>query len=202
VSDDKVEIAMPFDKGKLVLLSVDEEYDVYFYTRAGLYQCFARITDRYKRDNLYIISLDMTSNLRKHQRREYYRFSCSLEMKTRNLAVEEIAAVAKNEICLVPGLPLRRSIIADISGGGLRFIASEQYEPGSLIYCNWQLVYQGTLKEYNLVGKVLFSEPIEKKPGEFEHRLQYINANATEREEIIHYIFEEERTYRKRKSGL
>ena len=37
LSDDQLEIVMPMEKSKLILLPVNAEYDVYFYTESGLY---------------------------------------------------------------------------------------------------------------------------------------------------------------------
>ena len=53
ISDEQFEILMPMEKTKLILLPVDGEYDVCFYTRQGLYQCYVRIVDRYKSDNTF-----------------------------------------------------------------------------------------------------------------------------------------------------
>ena len=93
LSEDRLEIAMPMEKSKLILLPVDTEYDMTIYTKQGLYQCFVRVVDRYKSDNMYLLVVELTSNLRKNQRREYYRFSCALEMCSRNLEEEEIKFV-------------------------------------------------------------------------------------------------------------
>jgi len=202
LSEDRLEITMPMEKTKLILLPVDAEYDMYFYAKSGLFQCFARIIDRYKSNNVYILVVELTSNLRKFQRREYYRFSCALEMGTRILEEEEVTAVEKKQDYLVPGLPLQRSVVVDISGGGIRFVADRLYEVGSLMYCKYQLVINGKVKEYNLVGKVLNNHEIENRPGDYEHRIQYINITEAEREEIIRYIFEEERKNRQKERGL
>ena len=203
ISEDRMEILMPMEKTKLILLPVDTVYDLVFYTPGCLYQCFARIIDRYKSNNVYILVLEMTSNLRKHQRREYYRFSCALEMGARPLIEEEMKAVEQKEaIYLTPGLPLKRSVIVDISGGGLRFVADQEYEEGSLIYCKYQLLLNGNNKEYSLVGKVLHVQPVENRAGFFEHRVQYVDIDVAKREEIIRYIFQEERKSRHKESGL
>ena len=85
LTEDRLEIYMPMEKSKLILLPVNAEYDLYFYTQAGLYQCFANVIDRYKSDNQFILLMELTSNLRKFQRREYYRLSCALEMSSRPL---------------------------------------------------------------------------------------------------------------------
>ncbi|MDD3367736.1 MAG: flagellar brake protein [Lachnospiraceae bacterium] len=197
LSEDRLEITMPMEKTKLILLPVDSEYDICFYTENGLYQSFARIVDRYKSDNVYILLLELTSNLRKYQRREYYRFSCALEMDSRTLQSEEIKAVEEEKRnLLIPGLPLKRSVVVDISGGGLRFVSSQSYEPGSLIYCKYDLLIKGEKKTYNLVGKVLTVREMENREGFYEHRVQYLNMDVDEREEIIRFIFEEERKVR------
>ncbi len=200
LSDDRLEVIMPMEKTKLILLPLDGEYELCFYTSMGLYQCFARIIDRYKSNNVYVLVFELTSNLRKHQRRDYYRFSCVLDMKTRELKSEEIHAVEANKVLLVPGLPLRRSLIVDISGGGIRFISDYDYEEGSMIYCTYQLVNDGVAKDYEVVGKVLSVKEVANRPGEFEHRVQYVNLENDVREEIIKFIFEEERRIRRNKA--
>lgn len=198
LSEDRLEVTMPMEQTKLILLPVDGEYDVYFYTDHGLYQCACRIIDRYKSNNVYILVLELISNLRKYQRREFYRFSCALDMSARKLEEEEITALEERKDYLVPGLPLKRSIIVDISGGGIRFIANQRYDENSMIYCKYQLQVAGETKEYNLVGKVLKVSELENRKGIFEHRVKYMNINAVEREEIIKYIFEEERKNRQK----
>lgn len=198
IEEDRIEIAMPMHGTKLVLLPVDTDYDAIFYTKATLYECFVHIIDRYKKDNAYLLLVQLTSNLRKYQRREYYRFSCSLEMEQRPLEEEETKAIegAQGDSFLIPGLPLKQSMIEDISGGGLRFVSSQEYEPGSLIYCTYHLLTDKIDKTCSVVGKVLAVE--RKDDGVYEHRVQYVNLDTADREQIIKYIFEQERASRKK----
>ena len=92
--------------------------------------------------------------------------------------------------------------LVDISGGGLRFVGDYPYEPNSLIYCQYSLDMGEKKKDYSLMAKILVSIEVENKPGSYEHRAQYINIDTSEREEIIRFIFEEERKRRKREKGL
>ncbi len=195
----RVEVAMPIVDGKLILLPVDGEYDMYFYGDNVVYQCNARVTDRYRFNGQYVLVMDLTSNLRNYQRREYYRFSCALEMDSRQLGEEEIAIAAQEE--LLPALPLKSSVIVDISGGGLRFVAYYAYEVNSLILCKYHLQFEGREKEYRLVGKVLAVNELEKEPGVFDHRVQYVNVDPQDREEIIQYIFDEARKAHRKTGG-
>lgn len=196
-SEDTLEITMPIEKNKLILLPVDSEYDMIFYGESGLYQCFARIIDRYRSNNMYTLVVELTSNLRKYQRREFYRFSCALEMCARTLEEEELQAIeSQTPYNLTPGLPLKQSVIVDISGGGLRFLSSQKYEPDSMLYCCYQLVKHGKKTQCEVIGKVLSVKELENRRGTFEHRVQYYEMSESTREDIIKYIFEEERKSR------
>ncbi len=203
LSEDTLEIIMPMEQTKLILLPVDSEYDLIIYGDTGLFQCFGRIIDRYKSDNLYVLVVELTSNLRKYQRREFYRFSCALDMCARSLEEEEIQEIEDKDITsLLPGLPLKRSVIVDISGGGLRFMSTQRYEVDSLVYCCYHLLKNGERKLYEVVGKVLAVRELENKKGTYEHRVQYYNMDTEVREEIIKFIFEEERKSRKKERLL
>ena len=46
LSEDQLEIMMPLEKGKVVLLPVDGEFDLCFYAEKGLYQCYARVLEQ------------------------------------------------------------------------------------------------------------------------------------------------------------
>lgn len=194
LSEDRLEILMPMEKSKIIPLPVDGEYDLYFFTDSGLYQCYARVADRYKDNSMYVLVMDLVSNLRKYQRREYYRLSCALEMSSRPLQIDEVklAEAGRREV-RIPELPLKGSVVVDISGGGLRFVADYAYDVESLIMCRYRLMIGKENKEYNLVGKVLAVKELENRPGSYEHRVQYVNMDSEEREEIIKYIFDEER---------
>lgn len=199
LSEDQMEIVMPMEKTKLILLPVDVEYDLTIYAQHGLFQCFARVIDRYKSNNVYILVVELTTNLRKHQRREYYRYSCALDMGSRELEENEIKAVElKEPFLLTPGLPIKRSVIVDISGGGLRFVSEQKYEPDSLICCSYSLLQNGEKKLYEIIGKVLTVTELSNRRGSYEHRVQYVDLDKDVREEIIRFIFEEERKNRKK----
>lgn len=201
VTEDTMEVLMPMEQGKLILLPVDQEFDAVFYGQSGLYQSVVRISDRYKSNNVYILLIELLSNLRKYQRREYFRFGCVLEMGARNLEKAEIETLDDaqgREPILENALPLKGCVIVDISGGGLRFISNEKYEPDSFIYCSYTLLNNGEKKKYNVVGKVLAVKEMENRRGAYEHRVQYYNMNSKVREEIIKYIFEEERKSRRK----
>ena len=70
------------------------------------------------------------------------------------------------------------------------------------MYCNYQLFVDGKSRECEIIGKILSVKEAENKKGTYEHRVQYVNLGVNDREEIIKYIFEEERKNRRREKGL
>lgn len=198
ISDDQLEILMPMEQSKLLLLPVDGEYMMCFCTKNGLYQCSCRVVDRYKSKGIYSLLVEITSELQKRQRREYYRYACILTMWARELVEEERAALERGVDYIEEELPSRKATVVDISGGGLRFVGKNQYEKGSDIYITYELPIQSKVMRIDLIGRVLMSKPIENQPGEFEHRIQYARISREFREQIIRYIFEEERKNRRK----
>ena len=43
LSDEKLEVVMRREQTKLILLPLDAEYELFFYTTSGLYQCCSRL---------------------------------------------------------------------------------------------------------------------------------------------------------------
>lgn len=198
LDDERLEIMMPMDGTKLILLPVDGEYQFCFYTRKGLYQCFIRVVERYKDNNVYILLCELTSPIGKFQRREYYRYACILPVKTRELLEEELEALKEKKYQMWVGLPLTKGNIVDISGGGIRFVSTTRYTEGTQIAIGFSLNMHGKEEPYELVGKILKSRENEMRRGEYEHRVKFTLISNVQREEIIRYIFEEERKSRRR----
>lgn len=198
LSDERLEITMPVEHGKLILLPVDTEYEMFFYGGNALYECKANIVDRYKSNNVYILVMELVTNLKKHQRREFYRHTCAMDIETRVLSEEEEELVKKQDDEIAPGT-FDKSILVDISGGGLRFVTLHKYEHDSVVLCKLKLWQKNGLKEYKIMCQVLDVKKVEKRAGYYEHRVQYTDISKNEREEIIRYIFEEERKNQKLK---
>ena len=65
LDNNELEISMPTEGGKMVIFNVGFECQFYFYTAKGLYTCEAVITNRYKRDNFFLLSAKMKTGLKK-----------------------------------------------------------------------------------------------------------------------------------------
>jgi hypothetical protein len=91
-------------------------------------------------------------------------------------------------------------MVVDIGGGGVRFITIEDYELEELIICCFDLEVRGQNKKMQVLGKVLSKKKVPDEEQKQEFRVQFTNITPAEREEIIQYIFEEERKQRRKQN--
>lgn len=207
LDDGKLEIVMPMEQTRLVLLPVGGEYDVCFFSHGGMYKADVRIVDRQKINGTYILLAEMLTNLHKYQRREYYRFNCIIEMEARELSRHEIdifsGAVEPEDESdeVIEEKEMQRGVIVDISGGGLRFVSRRQYDSSSTILLCFKLPIKHREKPFTLAARVILSKEIENRVNEYENRVKFVYINNQTREEIIKYIFDEERKNRKNGKG-
>lgn len=198
-SDEEIKIVMPMEQGRLILLPIGQEYDLCFYTKSGLFQAYATVKDRYKSNNIYVVTMELTSNLRKHQRREYYRLNCVLSMKCTSITDEQEVEIRDHQVeFLDTALTVIDGTIVDISGGGVRFISKNQFNREDKIQFSFSLNASTGLDIHTVVGVILSSNELEKRPGEYENRAKFLIIDNDERESIIKYIFEEQRKIRRR----
>lgn len=205
VSEDEINIAMPMEKGKIILLSIDSVYTLSFFSKNSIYQCNGKIVDRYKSSNMYFLVVELVSSLKKMQRREYYRLECLMPAEFREMTqkeidfdyVEEIVENAKDPDAEEQELPFQKAIIVDISGGGLRMVSEIPVEANQYVLIKVRIPIRFLVKQFHLVGYVLQSAKVPGEVVKYEIRLQFEKISKEEREAIIKYIFEEERKKRK-----
>ena len=199
IGDDRLEIFMPIEQTKLVLLPVNGEYNIRFFTARGLFQCDAKVANRYKNGSLYLLEMKITSSLQKYQRREFYRFPCMLDMEVRELTADEKRDIDRESVFNAEDdLPGDKAVILDLSGGGLRFTSATPFEPRSIVVCNYTLRRENGNRRMCIAGELLSCKRLEKNPGQYEQRVRFIYITPREREDIIRYIFEEERKKRQK----
>ena len=60
-----------------------------FYSGGFLYKSIGQIVERFKRDNIYTLEVELKTRLEKFQRREFYRYECSIDFKFFELTEEQ-----------------------------------------------------------------------------------------------------------------
>lgn len=194
----RLTIAMPIVEGRLIPLEIDTKYDISFISKKGLFQCTAVIVDRYKQDGLYVLVIELLSSLKKHQRRQYYRLDCLLEIKFKLLTEEEIDFFNKNSDYITAEGVFTNAIALDISGGGLRFVSSQKLKLKDKILLVLNIELSNDSYDFNILSDVRDTEIVKNRDGVYETRVEFQNLKTKSREILIKYIFEQDRLQRKK----
>lgn len=212
-----VSIAVPTFKGHLVPLRIDDIYEMQFFTKGGLYRCRGKILKRTKTsNNLAVAEVKFVTALEKFQRRQYYRMNCIMPMmysvltdvqkelyreKKRCLSLEQKLNIEKK--LESQEMVFQKATVLDISGGGMRFNSFVQQESGDILLLQPALPETVRKKVPFLFGRIISSRRIpNKEPLTFDNRVEFVEISSVEQEQIITYIFKEERDKRKRESDL
>jgi len=206
IDDNTVEISMPTDEGKVVMFSRGFECQMYFYTAKGLYTCEAAVLDRYKTGNFVLLSMRLTTGLKKFQRREFYRVQCSLDFAYYKISNEVAKLETTEDLFEEIANPdyIEQKALArtrDISGGGVRFTATESLEVGSKLLIVLHLTNDKLDHMFYLVTDIISCVPIENVQDRWEVRGRWEFKNIKDRDLIVRWVFEEDRMIRKKENG-
>ena len=206
LSETELEIGMPTDEGKMVMFNVGFECQFYFYTSRGLYTCEVVITNRYKKDNFYLLSASIKTPLKKFQRRDYFRLECLIDFAYYQISKEVANLETTEELFEVIADPAyiehrKLARTKDLSGGGCKFTTMEPLEVGSKILIVIRLVNEKVDHMFYLVTDIIACDSVEKMQGLWVARGKFNFKNIKDRDLIIRYVFEEDRMNRKRENG-
>lgn len=201
--NEDIEVLMPTEGGRLMLLPLNVRFEFVFYGGGGMYRATGIIVERYKKENIYMLLIRLKSSLERFQRREYYRLPMVIEVDYYDLTEEEAKMNSGDAIFVrlsegeEVGSREHTCKMVDISGGGVRLNVPEPLEAGRYIMLALRLVNDKLNKMYYLVGQVIESIPVTAaKERHYESRVKFLLKDDKVREEIIQFIFEEDRKAR------
>ncbi len=201
-SENRIEIYMPTEKSRMILLPTGHEYETIYITSEGLFHAKIRVVERCKSGKLYTLVVDLITPIEKHQRRAYYRYACNLEVAIKALTDQEAELLCKKDNLNAEEVPSMKGVMLDVSGGGARFVAPMSLTQKGKMAIHFKLKIGGIFREYYFIGHVIQITETHTNPKLFEHRIRFHHISQSDRESIIQYIFEEERKNRKKLSGV
>ena len=195
INDDEfLHIGMPMENGHMVTLQVGEKYEVFLYTKRGQYQCTAMVIDRYRETKLHVAILRIMSGFVRQQRRQFYRLEIIMDIM--------YCLYEERELDEPVDYIWEHAILTDISGGGARFNANGRFQSGDLVLLKFAIPFKSGNRELILKARVISSQIVINRLGLYETRVEFSEIDLSQREAIIHFVFEEERKQRRREKGL
>ena len=182
-------IDAPIQAGTVYPVRIDTLMYVYFIHKGDLYRFKAKVLDRGLRENLALLKIGVCSDIERIQRRQFYRFECTLPIRFRMVDSFDPGLNVK--------IPFKNAVTEDISGGGLCVIlGDDKLTADELIECELQLEEKSTIRFF---GKVVRANALE--PGDrYKYRagIRFKKIEDRDREIIISYIFQQQRKLRKK----
>ncbi len=178
-------ISAPMTKGRIEPLEIKRVYGMCVYTEKGLYRAEVEVVSREIRDALFLLYIQLRGDLEKFQRRQYYRMDCVLQF---NFKLNGDTDAWK------------KALILDISGGGIRFLTTEEIKEDEELVNHIILELKGVKKELYLTGNVI-GVKIDRDSGDtkYEVRESFEDIDEDDRDLIVKYVFDEERRRRRKR---
>lgn len=204
-----IDVSMPSEGTKLILLPLGVRMEFVFYSRGGLYRAMGQIIERYKSDNIYSLEIELKTQLEKFQRREFFRYPCLLDFNFYRISDMELNFESGDALLIhlrETGEAVERECegsIVDLSGGGIRFRTNEELESTEKVLFSIHLQNENLNKQYYILGEVISCVRVERaqratSDKKYEVRAKFRIKDSNIREEIVRFIFEEERKERQR----
>ena len=190
LTDSMWEITMPVDSGRVVLFQLGTQFDFIIYTQnKTILKSSAIVRQRYRKENMYFLAIELINNLEKIQRRQFFRAESEPEFCKKMYKNHAINSKNMNTV---------KSVILDISGGGIRFSLSTPLEEGTYFMAQFSLALEECTQQFNIVCKVINCTQSLDYADRYFARSKFIFDRMTEREKIVRFVFEEERRIRRR----
>lgn len=215
IHDDYIGIGMPMRKQKYLSMPKDSTWEFRLIRRDNLYYFHSPCLNYHKGERVPLYHIDWPDEVRRVQRREFFRVPCAFEahywilkkpwergnLPQNNFGLEteksfikksfipEKKPVALEMLAEMMGEP-EEAMIGDISGGGLQIVTSKWMPIGTVLLMG--LFLKGQKQDMSLFvkGRVVWVAPFQTKLKlRFRHAVEYVDIPERIQEEIVGFIF-------------
>jgi len=188
----------PIYKNRVYTMVTNKIYKFrYTDDKSGIYSFDGKIIQRLKEKQILILLVKFEGNVKKSQRRAFYRMEIVKKVKV-NLPMDESIDTAeklekfKTQVQFYP----REILLKDISGGGFGFLTNDTFTIGDLFLTEINL--DGSTIE--VIGKVVRKNTVTNSQNDYKYAIgvEFKCLDTKTRREIINYIFNKQRELRKK----
>ncbi|MBE0450165.1 MAG: PilZ domain-containing protein [Clostridia bacterium] len=201
VNDERLIISNPIHEGHLYAMERHYGYYFRFYIEnQGMYLFKGRMIERLLYDNLPSVSIELESEIKRIQRRKFYR----VNFKSRGFFLIEKKfsdqEIAKKKLLLTTKYKNEKDLIVeevveekfpfeslDLSGGGIRVLTRISFDTGELI--KGEVLLNNVWNKFK--GEVTRVE--KKDDNHKEVGIKFIDLDSATQSRIVSYVFEIER---------
>ena len=196
-----------------IALEVGEESYMYFYTVYGILAARTVVQERFFEGSIAVMVIKLVTELEKTQRRQYYRLQCSIDAKVHVLTDEEKKGlndfIGESKLILANKSRYidiiaentnswEECTVIDLSGGGVKYLSDKERQKGELVILSIELQAGEELKRYFLLMNVISIFRKSTESIKYEIRTKFMGLIETARDEIVRFVFDEERRNRQK----
>jgi len=192
--DDIIHILNPMLEGQIRLIPLGAVIDVIVYRNdavGGIVSFTGEVVNRVE-SNINFIKVKIISKLKKIQRREFYRLPIITKVHIRKLLID-----STSELNLDDSQKYDVGVTKDLSGGGMSVASNLIVDKDDIVAVK---IFVDN-NEVNFIfahGKVLRTQLIDTSAYKYEIGIQFESITETARENLIQYIFVEQRKLRQK----
>ncbi|NLP13442.1 MAG: flagellar brake protein [Clostridium sp.] len=179
-------IAVPIHRGRLYPISIGTQMEVIFIMQDNLYSFMAKVIDRGIKSRISLLKMEALTEIKKIQRREFFRFECALPIGYR------LVDTQKKDNSDDEHRKFTKTYTRDLSGGGVCIRLSEKVDYGAIIECELSL---NDFNKIRFIGKIVRFTTYDTPVGMYKYEIGVFFEKISEkdRERVISFIFQEQR---------
>ncbi len=193
VNANKIIVSCPMFKGRIISLNPGERYRMFHPDEeSGLYQFVGMVVSRDKVDQIVRIHILRVSDVKKSQRREFFRLSLiedAIISIPDGEGVEELFHQGKIIKQVVPLYKQFSVIVKDLSAGGMRVHSKRNLQPGETYRMSFVLENEKYDVECQIVRSFLLEDVVER----YDLGIKFINIDLHLQRKLVAVIFEKQR---------
>jgi len=192
IKDEYFYIFTPIREGVYITFFIEEIVRIYKVMPDGVWVFDAVVEDRFKEPE-YMIKVRQISDIRKIQRRMFFRLPINLDIFVKLLSPQEDEVNGNLQNGFSEG-KIVKALTKDISGGGVCFLTQEEFNIHDIILT--KIPVEG--EELVLKAQILRKERVDHHIYRFMYGSKFIEAKQNEIDRIVRFIFKEQQKMRRK----
>ncbi len=170
INQRSIDINIPYKQEKLLILVNGEPVKVNIYQPREIFEFKSKVIDMVPGYNKMLLTISKPEKVNRIQRRSFLRLPIMLEMQYS-----------------IPGnYDSHKTHTLDISGGGIRFLSSKNYFPGTPIQVEFHIPIDKKDKKIQAVGKVVRTVSLDN--GYFHVAIEFTKIPVKDQDTIVRFV--------------
>uniref|UniRef100_A0A7C5Z728 Flagellar brake protein n=1 Tax=Caldicellulosiruptor owensensis TaxID=55205 RepID=A0A7C5Z728_9FIRM len=193
IKDEYFYIFTPIKERVYVTFYIDEIVRIYKVSSDGVWVVDGVIEERL-REPEYMIKVKQISDVRKIQRRMFFRLPIHLDIFVKLLISDQIPRVDTPAADNFSEGKIVKALTKDISGGGVCFIAQEEFEIGDMVLTKIPIEQEELILKAQIIRKERIDHPMYR----FMYGCKFVEARQNEIDKIVRFIFSQQQKMRQK----